>query len=273
MTSPTSATVSWPLELLFTGRVAEYLTAARLGDGPCILVHVPKTAGTSLRAELAALLPPDINIHVDYTDASRSFSDRLDDAVARFIERAEPEGIRFASGHIQARHVTRIADRLPQARFVTMLREPAARVVSDYRHQSSPRQPGFEAFRARVPDLEAYLGLPGERDKAAIHLLPPDLRRRGDAAACIDYITRRFAFVGIQEMYQECFRLLTALTGQARAPRLRENVGLDGPTDGAVPPELAERIRALNPLDSAIHDHFSARFRAVRGVVAEALAA
>ncbi|MGG5889207.1 sulfotransferase family 2 domain-containing protein [Falsiroseomonas sp. HC035] len=270
MFTPSSATAAAPMELLYSGRIGDYLSAAAFGDAPCIFVHVPKTAGTSLRAELATLLPPDINIHVDYADASRSFNDRLDDAVTRFLERA-PEGIRFASGHIQARHATRIAKELPAARFVTLLRDPVARVVSDYRHQCSPRQPGFEAFRARVPDLEAYLDLTGERDKAAVHLLPPDLRRRGDVAACVDFIERRFIFVGIQEMYATSFRLITALAGRSRAPRLRENVGLAEPAE--VTGAMAARIRALNPLDSALYDHFAGRLRAVEPLLTEALGA
>jgi hypothetical protein len=269
MPSPASATTAAPMELLFDGRIADYLRAAAFGMAPCIFVHVPKTAGTSLRAELAALLPPDINIHVDYADTSRSFNDRLDDAVARFLQRAGPEAIRFASGHIQGRHVARIAERLPAARFVTLLRDPVARVVSDYHHQCSPRQPGFEAFRKRVPDLEAYLALPGERDKAAVHLLPPELRRRGDVAACIDHVMRRFAFVGIQEMYEASFRLVTALAGRAGAPRLRENVGLA--EAAPLPPGMAQRIRALNPLDSALYDHFAPRLRAVEPLLAASL--
>lgn len=257
------------MELLFAGRIDDYLREAAFGDAACIFVHVPKTAGTSLRAELAALRPPDINIHVDYTDASRSFHERLDDAVARFLERARREPIRFASGHIQARHAARIAERLPAARFVTLLRDPAARVVSDYRHQCSPRQPGHEAFRARVPDLEAYLALQGERDKAAVHLLPPELRQGGNLAACIGFVARRFAFVGIQEMYATSFRLITALAGQARAPRLRENVGLAEAVE--LTPEMARRIRAVNPLDSALYDYFADRLRAVAPLLDAAL--
>ena len=53
-----------------------------------VFVHVPKTAGSSLRGELAARLQPDVNIVVDYTDATRLFRDKMDDAVARLPGRA-----------------------------------------------------------------------------------------------------------------------------------------------------------------------------------------
>ena len=261
------------MPLLFAGRTSDYLRAARLDQGPCIFVHVPKTAGTSLRAELAAILSPDINIHVDYTDTTRSFSDRIDDAVERFLEQAGPRGIRFASGHILARHVTRIAQRLPQTRFITLLRDPVARVVSDYRHQRSHRHPGFEAFRSRVPTLEAYLDLRWEMDKAALHLLPQDILAQRDAAAAIAHVMDRFAFVGVQEMYDLSFRTLTSLAGSPRAPRLRANVNTDEDGVEVVTPELAERIRALNPLDCALHDHVTQRLQAAAPALAPALVA
>ena len=250
---------------------AAFLRDAMLTAGPCIFVHVPKTAGTSLRAELAAILPPDINIHVDYTDTSRSFSDRLDDAVAHFLEQAGLRGIRFASGHIVARHIARIAQHLPLARFITMLRDPVARVVSDYRHQGSARHPGAEAFRRRVPDLDAYLATRGEMDKAALHLVPRDILAKGGAGACIAHVTRQFAFVGIQEMYDLSFRTVTALAGRQQAPRLRANVNEDADGGGDVSAEMAARIRALNPLDSALYDHFANRLREAEPALRAAL--
>lgn len=259
------------MQALFEERAGDFLRDAAFGAGPCIFVHVPKTAGTSLRAELAAILPPDINIHVDYTDTRRSFAERIDDAVARFLDQAGPRDIRFASGHIVGRHIVHIAQHLPQARFITMLRDPVARVVSDYRHQRSPRQPGFEAFRARVPSLAAYLDLRWEMDKAALHLLPREVLQTGDPAACIDHAMRRFAFIGIQEMYDLSFRTLTALAGRPQAPRLRANVNTDEGGVTEIDAAVAARIRALNPLDCALYAHFTERLRRVEPVLRAAL--
>ncbi|WP_439594758.1 sulfotransferase [Falsiroseomonas sp.] len=249
------------MHLLSEGRALAFLREADLTAGPCIFVHVPKTAGTSLRAELAAILPPDVNIHVDYTDTTRSFRERIDEAVERFLDQAGPGGIRFASGHIVARHVARIAERLPQARFITMLRDPVARVISDYRHQRSPRQPGFEAFRQRVPDLDAYLALRWEMDKSALHLVPQEILARGDTAAAIEHVARCFAFVGIQEMYDLSFRAITALAGRQQAPQIRANVNMDEDGTDAVDAATAARIRALNPMDAALYDHFAEALR------------
>jgi hypothetical protein len=260
------------MQALFDGRIDDYLRDAAVGVDPCILVHIPKTAGTSLRAELAALLPPDVNIVVDYTDTSRSFHARMDDAVDRFMAEAGPAGIRFASGHILARHVARLQAGFADARFVTMLRNPVDRVVSDYRHQRSRRHPVHEAFIARFPTLEDYVDFAPEQNKMAQHLVPEPILGGGRAPACIAHVMRAYAFVGIQEMYEISFRTLTALAGRQGGPRIRANVNDDDEDERRVTTAMAQRIREANRLDLALYDHFHGRLAGVAPRLAEALA-
>ena len=260
------------LNLLYEGRIDDYLREAALGSDPCIFVHVPKTAGTSLRTELVAMLQPDVNIEVDYTDTTRDFHRRMDDAVQAFIEQAEAAPVRFASGHIFGRHVTRIRSHFPAARFVTFLRDPVARLVSDYRYQRSPKHPPHQEFIERVPSLEAYVELQGEQEKHAKHLVPADIRLLNDPQECIDFILRSYAFVGIQEMYPISFRTLTALLGGARWPKVRENVTEGSETVRQVSPALVSRIREVNRLDTAIYEYFQRQLAAVRDPLAKRLA-
>ncbi len=265
------------MELLFAERAEMYLRqAAAAGTGPCIFVHVPKTAGTSLRAEIASFLTPEVNITVDYRDTTRSFHLRMDDAVTRFLEGAALRPVRFASGHILARHVEQIREALPDARFVTLLRDPVERVVSDYRYQRSPRHPLHREFAARVPTLADYVALKPEANKMATHLAPAPVVSRGDAAGVIHYVLRRFLFVGLQDLYPLCFRTLTTILGSPRSPSLRENVndgtGPEGEAqDREVTPELASRIRAANPLDVALYEHFDRGYRVVQAQLARHL--
>jgi hypothetical protein len=261
------------MELLFAGRIEAYLRQAALGTDPCIFVHIPKTAGTSLRSEIAGFLRPDANIAVDYTDTSRSFHDRIDDAVAMFLARAETTPVRFASGHILARHVARIRARYGDARLVTFLRDPVERVISDYRHQRSTRHPVHREFIARVPDLDAYLANRAEGNKMVQHLVPVAILRHADAAACIEHVMRSYAFVGIQAMYPICFRTLTTLLGKPAWPRLRENVNTENEAERHVDADVAQRIREANALDVALYEHFSAGMAAVQDALAEHLAA
>jgi hypothetical protein len=260
------------LRLLFEeGRVAEYLRKASLGGEPMLFVHVPKTAGSSLRRELAAILRPEANIEVDYTDTSRPFLQRMDEAVEQFLAADAETPMRFASGHILHRHVARIRAQRPRMRAVTLLRDPVARVVSDWRHQSSSRHPGSDSFARAVPTLESYLALGSERNKSASHLVPHELKARGDIAGCIAYIMDNYAFVGIQEMYPLSFRTLTAMAGQPAWPQLRANVGAGPEPDAAEVAALAPAIREANALDQAIYEHFRQRLSQVRDTLVSAL--
>jgi hypothetical protein len=171
------------MELLFQGRFDEYLREAAVGDGALVFVHVPKTAGSSLRGELAARLQPDINIEVDYKDATRLFRDKMDDAVRDFLA-GPAQNVRFASGHLMGRHVAQMRTAMANARFVTFLRDPVDRVVSDYRYQRSPKHPPHPQFREKYPTLEASLEFKGDRNKAAQHLIAPGATRKNAWSGC-----------------------------------------------------------------------------------------
>jgi hypothetical protein len=259
------------MELLLTGQVEEYLDQAALGDRPCVFVHIPKTAGTSLRTEIAALLQPDVNIVVDYEDTSRSFHERMDGAVDVFLANNAAEPVRFASGHILARHVQRIRQQIPSASFVTFLRDPVARVISDYRYQRSPRHPVYADFVASVPSLEAYLELRSEQNKMAQHLIPPGILLGGDPQECVDSMMRGYDFIGVQEMYPISFRTLMSLVGHPSWPKLQENVNRDNDEERNVSPDMANRIREVNAIDCALYDHVFPRLVSVRDRLTRAL--
>lgn len=250
-----------PMELLLAGRFDEYFRAAALGDGTLIFVHVPKTAGSSLRGELVRRLQPAEDIVVDYTDMTRLFRDKMDDAVKAFL--AGPAATaRFATGHLMGRHVAEMRTMMPQARFVTFLRDPVERVLSDYRYQRSPKHPPHEQFRAKYPDLPAYLDFKGDRNKAAQHLIAPAVLAGRDGEECADYLLRSYAFVGLQEIYDLSFRALTRLIGATAAPTLRVNVNRDEPEE-PVTPDIVARIRAENAIDAALYDAVAPRWQAI----------
>jgi hypothetical protein len=261
-----------PLDQLFAGDLAGWLAAAALPpDGLCLFLHVPKTAGTSLRTELAGMRQPDANIAVDYADDSLPFQERLDAAVERFL--LGPGTERFASGHITASHALRIRAARPGTRVIAMLRDPVARVTSDWLHQASPRHPGHLAFRAAVPTLDAYLALPDEANKMARHLLPASMLTNPDPVACVAFLRETYAFIGLQERYDLGFRLLARWLGRPRPPTLRENVNEAHAAAAAPDAALVARIRAINALDAAIHAAFAAAWDAAAPALEAALAA
>jgi hypothetical protein len=263
-----------PLQAFFAGRFDTWLELAAEPPPPLwLFVHVPKTAGSSLAAELAgdpALgLAAYRSLHIDHLDRTTPALQRYDRVVEQALAAHAAAPFRFASGHVQQRHVARLVQGIPGTRLFTLLREPAARLVSDYLYQRSPMHPLAEEVRRRVPDFDAFLLLPGQRNRAARHLVPKPIVDAGDAAAAIDHIERHFAFLGLQEAYPSGFRALTAMLGRMRAPdrRLRANDAAAGER-AAIAARLGERglaarIAGVHALDLAIHRHFAARWQAV----------
>lgn len=253
------------LDLLFAGRFAEWLAAAPRPP-LWLFVHVPKTAGSSLAADLAPQIGPYSSIHIDHVDRSLPGPARFDLAVAAFLARREDAGTRFASGHVLWRHAAQITAAVPDAQLFTMLRDPIGRLVSDYLYQRSSMHPLWREMRAKAPDFAAFLDLPGPGNRAARHLVPAPIIADGDGPAAIAHVRAHFAFVGVQDRYPLSFRALTALFGQARAPASRKRVNDESPEDKAAvlatleDPALRARALALNAVDAALWAHFSAEW-------------
>jgi hypothetical protein len=267
------------LPLLFSGRFEAWVEEA--APPPLwLFVHVPKTAGSSLGAEIGAALPPWRNLAIDHLDRSRPAPARYDSVVEAAIADHAAAPFRFASGHLQQRHVARLVAGIPGTRVFTLLREPVARLVSDYLYQRSPLHPLAEEVRRRVPNFDAFLELPGQRNRAARHLVPAAVLEAGDAQTAIAHLEAHYAFVGVQERYALGFRALCALLRiPHRAPtaRVRVNEAAAEERDAIrarlADPALAARIAAAQALDLALYRHVAARWEAIAAPLEHWLAA
>jgi hypothetical protein len=262
---------------LLDGRLAAWL-APQAPPPLWLFVHVPKTAGSSLAADLATLVPPYRSIHIDHLDRSRPAPERYDTATEAFIAAQATDPCRFASGHVQFRHVERIRQALPGTALFTMLREPVARLVSDYLYQRSPMHPLAAEVRARIPDFAAFVELKGQRNRIARHLLPPRLVQEDDVAGGLAMLRDRYAFVGVQERYALGYRALAMLlTGRPSGPAARKRVN-DGAAEekAAVMRALEDaglraRIAALNAFDLGIHRAVASAWDAIAAPLAARL--
>jgi len=262
---------------LFSERYDAYFQAAHRGTPLWLFVHVPKTAGSSLNAEMVPILFPNYNIHIDYSrldpgEAAHSYEALFDRSVDQFIELAQEKHYRYCSGHINVAQMERIRGAIPDVRPVTMIRDPVLRFISDYRYQRSDMHPGHDQFREAFPLIQDYLRLEGDWNKTATSLLPPALRAEGDVQECVDWLISTYAFIGVQEQYSLSLHALTCFAGVPKRSSIRTRVNDPTPDNEVhLTDELRQEIRYRNALDIALYDAIAPRFTAISDSLASYL--
>ncbi len=203
--------------------LARYVKSIRACSSPLwFFQHIPKTAGSSLSAELEDNLGPYLNVLPDYDDERKPFNERLDEAVSIALDDLAAMKFRSASGHVRPRHVSAILAASESARVFTYLRNPLKRCISEYAYNCSTAHPPHEAFKAQFPTFERFALDPAEANKMSRFLLPRWDMQLGDA---LSFLNEHYVMIGLQERYPVCFLLLSSMAWQPSLPRRRVRVG------------------------------------------------
>ncbi len=254
--------------------VAHRLSVSRLPrhDWTLIFIHIPKTAGTSLRQAIGQAYEPDERLYLyDAMKRDRAMP-RRDFVVLPEDERAE---LRFIMGHIPFglhQHVPR------EARYVTVLRDPVDRVVSHYYHYRHVARAGDGSRSAEERRLI-------ESEDVSLQEWVFDLRRVEADNRLVRYISGRLdvpygactdsmltqALENIEEHFEMVLfaedmpasvRALGSRLGFFIPMKARANVNLMRPGKTDLDPRVLDRIRELNRLDMRLYETMFERYRA-----------
>jgi hypothetical protein len=208
-----------------------------------LLLHVPKTAGTSLRHALQRR-PDGRRVLLDYGPAAIETSAAIRALIgppSRYgdLRRSLPPapGGLLLAGHFSWR---RYWGQFNADSAIAFLRDPVARVVATWNHRVR--------WGGLAQGLAAFALAPRNRDVMA-RLLGPHWRH--------------FGFIGLAEHYAACLPLLAAHCGTPIAEE-RLNIGTY-PADmpgGRVDAATAAAIAAANPRDLALYAAVAARWQA-----------
>ncbi|MEP3347646.1 MAG: sulfotransferase family 2 domain-containing protein [Litoreibacter sp.] len=181
-----------------------------------IVIHIPKTAGSSLQANLSwargAIHGNDKGtISIDFPIANLPYFEGL----ARHAEQRLPEllspGFQVMNGHFRYRDIAPVLGALrPQVSLVTFLRDPIKRTISDYLYSSSPRHKGRDAFVASYPSFESYCKNTGEMNKQFDYMRP---FTNAPLDVTIESARRNIDFIGRTEQFDQDYTVLVDALG------------------------------------------------------------
>ena len=234
-----------------------------------IFLHVPKTAGMTLRHVLASRYRPRETFVI---------GNDINADIRRFVAMEAPrrERIRLLMGHMSFGLHEFLA---PGARYVTVLRHPVDRVLSEYRFLKTNARHPLHGQVARM-SLEEYLErdvsgqaangqtrlLSGSHESGSVGIPGRKPLDESSVARALDNIERHFVLAGTQERFEESLLLLARRLGWRTLPFfVVRNVTGTRVSPLAEGEDARERIESFNRLDMAL-------YRAVSELVDRAVA-
>jgi hypothetical protein len=260
-------------EVLHRVRVAQDELAPS-STAPIAFVHIPKTAGATAKNMLAAAYTRK-GLH----DAG-NYVTRPEKAVSKLNRRPggwedwHRKGGRVTVGHVPYGLYRQY---LPAStRYITFLREPVERVLSHYYRHVFAKDPRVEK-EVRRPERARNHRDRSEAPGAAIGLLPealvekrlPELTNLATRFLCghpsplgelpasaLDDAKenlRQFAFVGLQERFEESIVLLQRMLELDLIPYENRHVRIGSPALAEIPAEARALIAEHNRLDAELY--------------------
>jgi Galactose-3-O-sulfotransferase len=252
-------------------RAASSPDSAERGEPLLVLLHIPKTAGMTLATILHA--------HYDAAFVGGVGGDKQDPPEQRApnvfsrpehldagLRQASKEGTRALAAHI----TYGLRDRLPgDARWLTVLREPVERTLSQYYFFVSP--PGKRAG-AGAGFVPPWLPPPSPEltlDECLTErgYIPDNLQTRMLCGLVSPYdplpadaleqakrnLRDRFAYVGTTERFEEFLALLNVELGWPTVAYKRSNANPKRPKKDDLAPDVRRLVEERNVLDSELY--------------------
>lgn len=227
---------------------------------PVVFVHVPKTAGSAVSHYLRR-----------HCSSAREIAPVF---VGDYSIYAQPDRWSVIAGHFT---FSRMSGLVPHGRFITFLRDPVARAVSQFKSWHDPAKMTPEWWTIMTADerklfewiydasFEEFVTSdhPAIR-KALSNPMTAFLSSSGmgdDVESALTNLRNRFAFFGIRERFAESIGLLRSAfpwLGPYQLPRSAENHSRI--VVGEITPATHSRLVSLNDADLALYEAATSLF-------------
>lgn len=223
-----------------------------MSDDVLIFLHLPKTAGTTFREMMTRQYPASVMYDFKAGDERRA---------CEIFQEMDPKilaKLRVISGHVPF-GIHGLFGR--SARYLTILRDPVDRMVSQYFHVlRNQHHYCYDEVAGRKMSLAEFVtsGLTRETDNAQTRMLAGI--EQPAFGACDDALLKKaranmrkhVALVGLTERFEQTALLARALLGWKKPPYFSvRNVGWN--KRKSIPAEQLEEVRDFNRLDLAVY--------------------
>ncbi len=219
-----------------------------------VFLHIPKTAGSTLRRIIERQYDPDLIFTLEgWRVREKDFRDLPADDRAR---------IQVLAGH----QFFGLHELLPEpSSYVTMLRDPVERLISQYYHilRSPEHYLHRQVTEDRLSLAEfAAADLAPELDNGQVRYLAglKDQGRRCTAEhleIAKRHLAERFLVAGLAERFDESVLLMKHLLGWRLPVYTRTNVARNRPPRSTIPAPTIEALRRACSLDRELYSHAS----------------
>ena len=229
-----------------------------------VLIHIPKTAGTSLRAEFGPAMFEEhgaqkMILGVDEVKADLPHFEALAHAAEAMLPRLFEPGLRVMSGHYRYREIAPLlGPQRSQVCLATVLRDPIRRTLSDYFYSTSPKHPGRDAFLELYPTFESYTRNAGEMNKQVDFLRPFD---KAPLDLTIENALCNLDFIGLTERFESDVSQLFAALGATRGSQRVENVSQNRERAAEAYERHHDMLEEVLAPDIALYDALASRRR------------
>jgi len=211
----------------------------KAGNLELVSLHIPKTAGTSFRNILKAVYGEENIVRFDIKIKTR----KIDIENKPFEKDRLPENIKGIHGHFHYLDLVEQVNVPPSAKWITWLREPSQRVLSNYFYLS-------ERLRDELDEERKGLNILAKMQRSLIEFSRDEINRNRMSKFLAGIDLNQFAFIGLQETYEADLERLAGILGWNSYPNLKHNVTAARPM---VDPEVLAEIRELNSDDYKLY--------------------
>jgi hypothetical protein len=224
-----------------------------------IFLHIPKAAGTTLH--------PVLERHYKRRNYHNLTTPEEVEAFKQMPE-TERRRIRLLKGHMPFGMHSHLEG---QTRYITILRDPAERIVSHYYYARRIPSHYLHPYIAKGMTLAEYAGsgISAELDNGQVRLLaghdrdvPCGACTRGMLEIAQRNVAEHFAVAGLTERFDESLVLMAIELGWQWTPYyFNRNVTRGKPIANQIDPVALKAIKEANALDFELYDWAAQRFQ------------